>query len=579
MVGWRSPNLKTAGDAQPQVLASLNYTYDISLSYSHDDATPWPFTLDYGNPYPCLIPPCPSPDSSHRGFWEVMVKSFKDPATGLPCGYVDGCRPQGEDAALEYLWFNFLKTYEAQRAPFGMNMHAAWFAFPEYMKATQRFIDRLLDLPDVYIVNVKQMLDWMRTPVTIAEAKDFKPWGCPENTHHPRSPVSSSVLKFPRAGNVPVEINSRGRDNKVNMTPVVPNGHSGRSNGPQNVLKPQPLSFQRPQTIHQNPITSGAPTSEHATRESSAGLASYGDRCIQGVNCHLPSCFCRSISPPLNKFPANIPQIVYLAIDSPIQAQTFPSLMQVFSGLRKNPNGCPISSTIFTPSRGNHPLYVSVLKAKGVQIGVKGGDFSRLSSEWQVKQKVLLEVNQANVNTLTESFGWRGFANLSPTDAVFQALSENGVGFDSSVMTDGNDQPWPYTLDFGLKDRCFTSASRCPTARYPGLWEVPITPLRFTNPHQKCFFLDTCPGLALSEDEILKLLSNNFYLHYRSGRSPFGINLYRNWLMGENKTSFQRALIRFFDEILGRGDVVVVSIEQMLKWVAAPVSYANQFPC
>ncbi|KAK3731698.1 hypothetical protein RRG08_035368 [Elysia crispata] len=151
-----------------------------------------------------------------------------------------------------------------------------------------------------------------------------------------------------------------------------------------------------------------------------------------------------------------------------------------------------------------------------------------------VKQKVLSEVHNANVYNLTRNFGWRGFANLSPTDAVFEALTERGAMFDSSVMTDSRDQPWPYTLDFGLKDHCSIHATHCPTARYPGL----------------------C-----------------------GNRSPFGINLHHNWLMGQNRIAYQRGLIRFFDEVLGRGDVVIVSIEQMLKWVASPVPYASQFPC
>ena len=184
----------------------------------------------------------------------------------------------------------------------------------------------------------------------------------------------------------------------------------------------------------------------------------------------MSSCFCRSVTPPLNVSPTNLPQIVYLAIDSFVHAQTFPPLMQIFSGFKKNPNGCPISATVFMPSTGNHPLYISVHKKKGVHLGVTGCNFSPLNSEMLVKQKVLSEVHNANVYNLTRNFGWRGFANLSPTDAVFEALTERGAMFDSSVMTDSRDQPWPYTLDFGLKDHCSIHATHCPTARYPGLW-------------------------------------------------------------------------------------------------------------
>ncbi|GFS27590.1 chitin deacetylase isoform B [Elysia marginata] len=588
VVGWRSPNLKTAGDAQPDVLGSLNYTYDISLPYSRDAATPWPFTLDYGYPYPCSIQPCPGVDSSHPGFWQVMVKSFINPATGLPCGYVDGCRPQGEEAAIEYLWSNFLNTYEAQRAPFGLNMHAAWFSFPDYLRATEKFIDRLLSLPDVYIVNVKQMLEWMRTPVSLAEVKNFKPWGCSDNTFLPptssqTSRPSSSIfqqLKIPQGVNDPTRIGNRQNENQLAVPSGGHSSNSGRANGPVTSMRPQiftlkPLIHQRPETTRATAALYEArrPSTEYGSRHSDTG------RCIQGFNCHLPSCFCRSLSPPLNMYPNYVPQIVYLAIDSFVHAQTFPPLMQIFSGFRKNPNGCPISATLFMPSAGNHPLYVSVLKAKGVHIGVKGGSFSPLFSEEQIKRQVHFEVNKARVYNLTRSFGWRGFANLSPKDAVFQALAEKSVSFDTSVMTDSTEQPWPYTLDFGLKDHCSIMASRCPTARYPGLWEVPMTPLRFLNPYQKCFFLDTCPSLAPTEEHVFRLLLNNFHLHYKGNRSPFGINLHSHWLTGANKHAYQRGVVRFFDEVLGKGDVVIVSIEQMLKWMVSPVSFANHFPC
>ncbi|GFO14832.1 chitin deacetylase isoform b [Plakobranchus ocellatus] len=623
VVGWRSPNLKTAGDEQPDILASLKYTYDISLSYNKDFETPWPFTLDFGYPYPCSIPPCPGVDSSHPGFWEVIVRGFTNPVTGLSCGYVDGCRPDGEDAALEYLWYNFLKTYEAERAPFGLNMHAAWFAYPEYLRATERFIDRLLGLSDIYIINVKQMLDWMRKPTSLAKIETFKPWSCSDiqtttqasstsSTTSPppssssltlsitaqtRTTSKSSVLppsfiqiQFPRIMNVPqnpLESDKTRLENRTNMTSLGIlrfTENSGRSNSQRNSSKPQPSSsqqFSHPMIAIDRPSQQQAAGYVNNSESSQGQLLGRrdGKACLQSVNCYPPSCFCRSLSPPSKLSSVTIPQIVYLAIDSHIDARTFPPLMQVFSGFRKNPNGCPISATIFSPITGNNPLYVNVLKAKGVYIGVNGGGFSALYSDSLIRQRVLSHVTSISTGHLTKNFGWRGYASLSPTDAVFQALSEGRVSFDSSVMIDSTDLPWPYTLDFGLNDSCSVMASRCPKANYPGLWEVPISAFRFTDPHQTCYFLDTCPYSANSEEEVFNLLFNNFLLHYNGGKSPFGINLHSEWLVGHNKSVFQKGLLRFFDEVLRQGDVVVVSIEQMLKWMSSPVLHAQNFPC
>lgn len=181
VVGWRSPNLKPAGDAQPQVLKNLGYTYDISLTYTRfSDAQdiPWPFTLDYGYPYQCSVIPCPGRSSRHSGFWEILVPSLYNPESGYPCAYVDSCRPTSEAAAVEYLWINFQKVYQGNRAPFGLNMHAAWFMFPDYLKATHTFIRQLLQLNDVYIVTAKQVLDWMRHPVKVSEIHKLPEWGC-----------------------------------------------------------------------------------------------------------------------------------------------------------------------------------------------------------------------------------------------------------------------------------------------------------------------------------------------------------------------------------------------------------------
>ncbi|KAL8572200.1 hypothetical protein ACOMHN_049376 [Nucella lapillus] len=175
--GWRSPNLK-AGDVQPDVLKDLGYTYDISLTYTRhkaDEPIPWPYTLDFGYPYGCSIRPCPRSTSPHPGFWEVPVTSLYNPESGYPCAYVDSCRPSDEAAAVEYLWSNFEKVYKSNRAPFGLNMHAAWFYNAQYMRTSLTFLRRLLSLPDVYVLNVRQVLAWMKSPVKVQnEVEKFR---------------------------------------------------------------------------------------------------------------------------------------------------------------------------------------------------------------------------------------------------------------------------------------------------------------------------------------------------------------------------------------------------------------------
>jgi hypothetical protein len=187
IVGWRSPFLKTAGDNQPSILKELGYEYDISLTYSRtsrDIPKPWPFTMDKSWPYKCGIRPCPTGRSARvKNFWAVPVVSLMDHKNQYPCSFVDGCavRASNEQEAFDFLWKNFMSYYNTTRTPFGLNMHAAWFYTRYNLKAMMRFLDELQKLDDVYVVTVKQMLDWMKNPTPVSNIRNFEPWGCPES--------------------------------------------------------------------------------------------------------------------------------------------------------------------------------------------------------------------------------------------------------------------------------------------------------------------------------------------------------------------------------------------------------------
>ncbi|VDI64615.1 Hypothetical predicted protein [Mytilus galloprovincialis] len=179
--GWRSPFLEPLGDAQPNMLHELGYSYDATLTISKKtlkEKPPVPFTLDYGWPYDCKIKPCPR--KQHRGFWEVPVISLMDYLQRFDCVYVDGCNnpPPDEEAAFRFLWDNFQSYYKTNKAPFGINMHASWFFYPDRLKAMDRFIRELTRLDDVYVVSVKQVIEWLRNPVKLQDVSSFGPWSC-----------------------------------------------------------------------------------------------------------------------------------------------------------------------------------------------------------------------------------------------------------------------------------------------------------------------------------------------------------------------------------------------------------------
>lgn len=60
------------------------------------------------------------------------------------------------------------QVFNDNRAPFGLNMHGAWFLYSDdYLNAADTFIKKLLEMDDVYIVSVEKTLDWMRNPVEV----------------------------------------------------------------------------------------------------------------------------------------------------------------------------------------------------------------------------------------------------------------------------------------------------------------------------------------------------------------------------------------------------------------------------
>ncbi|XP_060064859.1 chitin deacetylase 1-like [Ylistrum balloti] len=197
VTGWRSPYLLTAGDAQVDVLKDLGYTYDISLTYTKkklDNLNPWPLTLDYGWPFKCLIPPCVN--HRHPGFWEVPVNAMRDYSDEDNCAYFDTCKNETETVqeTHEYIMNNFLSHYNGNKAPFGIHMHVGWFKRSENLKAMDRAIDDMLSHKGVYIINVKQVIEWMKNPKNLTELDDFHPWTCFKDREKSNTMTSSEIL-------------------------------------------------------------------------------------------------------------------------------------------------------------------------------------------------------------------------------------------------------------------------------------------------------------------------------------------------------------------------------------------------
>merc|ERR1719334_1120017 len=177
----RAPFLQTGGDTMFSILSQFNFLYDSSLPSPKSPAL-WPYTLDQKPPHSCAIKPCPT--GVTPGIWEIPMPS-QDDYLGNSCPMLDACRyDENAESIQRMLTKNFLRHYTSNKAPFPMFYHAAWFRLrPHREEALLRFLDSILELPDVYMVTSRQLIDWVKNPKPISEPQPSL--ACPEQGERP----------------------------------------------------------------------------------------------------------------------------------------------------------------------------------------------------------------------------------------------------------------------------------------------------------------------------------------------------------------------------------------------------------
>ncbi|XP_013412726.1 uncharacterized protein LOC106175331 [Lingula anatina] len=163
IAGMRTPFLAT-NRLQIDVLENEHFQYDSSATKSEPS---WPYRV--------------------RGHvWEIPLNLYY--MNSHLCGaMLDTCRPANFKESFEYIFSNFKRHYDSpNRAPFGINMHAAWFLHPAWRynyKALDRFIQEILKLDDVWIVTPSQLLNWVKNPVSVDNMEDHPTFTC-HRKHH-----------------------------------------------------------------------------------------------------------------------------------------------------------------------------------------------------------------------------------------------------------------------------------------------------------------------------------------------------------------------------------------------------------
>ncbi|XP_073227462.1 chitin deacetylase 7-like [Porites lutea] len=196
VVGFRVPFLQIGGNTMFQVLYDNHFLYDSSMPTEKFINPPmWPYTLEYRSTQECVIPPCPT--DSFPGLWEVPMIDYID-LKGKPCNMIDGCSaPANEPETYELLSRNFDRHYYSNRAPFPMFMHAVWFAkYPYTLSAMKKFLHDKLAQGDVWMVGIKQVIEWIKTPVSLDDIENFSPWKC-DSPPPPPACSTPNVCSFP----------------------------------------------------------------------------------------------------------------------------------------------------------------------------------------------------------------------------------------------------------------------------------------------------------------------------------------------------------------------------------------------
>lgn len=177
--GLRVPYLQIGWHRQFLMMKEFGFGYDSSIiaPAAYSEIPLWPYTLDYRMPHDCKDSKQHCPTRSFPGIWEMVI----NPLVGkdYTCSIVDDCPSSlTGDEVYHLLHYNFKRHYHTNRAPFGLYFHAKWFKKVEYLNAFMRFLDDLIQYPDVWFVSKAQVIDWLRKPTSLDRIESFEPWTC-----------------------------------------------------------------------------------------------------------------------------------------------------------------------------------------------------------------------------------------------------------------------------------------------------------------------------------------------------------------------------------------------------------------
>ncbi|XP_026735424.1 uncharacterized protein LOC113499228 [Trichoplusia ni] len=294
--------------------------------------------------------------------------------------------------------------------------------------------------------------------------------------------------------------------------------------------------------------------------------------------CKLPDCRCSSTNIPGDLLPRDTPQFVTVTFDDGVNNLNIMTYREVLYN-RKNSNGCPAGATFYVSHEYTNYQFVNELYNQGYEIALHSISHQTPQTYWATASYNSLKEEFADQRVLTSHF-----ANI-PMDAIkgvrlpflqmsgdtsFQVMSDFGLVYDCSWITNNYSDPalWPYTLEYKSTQDCVVPP--CPTASIPKTWVMPMVSWTDLN-HTKCAMADTCYYTPELDDEAgwFQFILSNFERHYFSNRAPFGFYIHE-WYLSTNP-AVKAAMIRFLDVINNLSDVFMVNSAEVIDWVKDPV--------